>query len=97
METGILKGVHNLRHTSRRRLLGAGVPIETCKALLGHANGDITTHYPAAELGELLHAAEKVVDRGIAQSPTLTVIRRTAEKDVGKVSENSKGITRKSS
>ena len=35
---------------------GAGVPLETRKALLGHANGDITTHYSAAELNELLDA-----------------------------------------
>ena len=54
LEAGILKGVHNLRHTFGRRLRGAGVPLETRKALLGHANGDITTHYSAAELGELL-------------------------------------------
>ena len=92
LEAGILKGVHNLRHTFGRRLRGAGVPLETRKALLGHANGDITTHYSAAELGELLHAAEKIADRGIAQSPTLTVVRRAADKDVGKVSENEKEL-----
>ena len=63
--------------------------------LLGHANGDITTHYSAAELGELLEAAEKIVDRGITQSPTLTVVRRNTDKDVGKVSENEKGLTAK--
>ncbi|MGH1486369.1 MAG: tyrosine-type recombinase/integrase, partial [Cellvibrionaceae bacterium] len=49
---GVLKGVHNLRHTFGRRLRAAGVPVETRKALLGHANGDITTHYSAAELSE---------------------------------------------
>jgi integrase len=87
VEDGILKGVHNLRHSFGRRLRGAGVPLETRKALLGHANGDITTHYSAVEIGELLAAAEKIVDRGIAQSPTLTVVRRTAEKVVGNVSE----------
>jgi integrase len=92
LEAGILKGVHNLRHTFGRRLRGAGVLLETRKALLGHANGDITTHYSAAELGELLHAAEKIADRGIAQSPTLTVVRRAADKDVGKVSENEKEL-----
>ena len=63
--------------------------------LLGHANGDITTHYSAAELGELLNAAEKIVDRGITQSPTLTVVRRTADKVVGKVSEDIKGLSGK--
>ncbi len=55
-EDGILKGVHNLRHTFGRRLRGAGVSLETRKALLGHANGDITTHYSAPELSELLDA-----------------------------------------
>jgi len=91
MEKGILKGVHNLRHTFGRRLRGAGIPLETRKALLGHANGDITTHYSAAELKELLDAVEKIVDRGIAQTPTLTVIRR-AKEGVGKLSENEKGL-----
>lgn len=82
----VLKGVHNLRHTFGRRLRAAGVPIETRKLLMGHANGDITTHYSAAELGELLAAAEKVTDRGIAQTPALTLIRQKVQ-GVGKVSE----------
>ncbi len=94
MENGILKGVHNLRHTFGRRLRGAGVPLETRKALLGHANGDITTHYSAAELRELLDAAEKIVDRGIAQTPTLTVVRRNRDY-VGNLSEREKGVTAK--
>jgi len=89
-EAGILKGVHNLRHTFGRRLRGAGIPLETRKALLGHANGDITTHYSAAELSELLEAVEKIVDRGIAQTPTLTVVQRNKEV-VGKLSEKEKG------
>lgn len=91
-ETGILKGVHNLRHTFGRRLRGAGVPLETRKALLGHANADITTHYSAAELRELLDAVEKIVDRGIAQTPTLTVVGRSGQGIVGKVSEKEKGL-----
>jgi hypothetical protein len=41
-----------------------GFPLETRKALPGHANGDITTHYSAAEPEELLHAAEKILDPG---------------------------------
>ena len=93
MEPGILKGVHNLRHTFGRRLRGAGVPLETRKALLGHANGDITTHYSAAELRELLDAVEKIADRGIAQTPTLTVVRWRRKDVVGNVSENEKGLT----
>ena len=90
-EKGILKGVHNLRHTFGRRLRGVGVPLETRKALLGHADGDITTHYSAAELRELLDAAQKIVHRGIAQTPTLTVVRRNRDV-VGKLSENEKGV-----
>ncbi len=88
-EDGILKGVHNLRHTFGRRLRGAGVSLETRKALLGHASGDITTHYSQAELGELLAAAEMVTKRGLAEAPTLTVIKRCG--GVGKLSETKKG------
>jgi integrase len=90
----VMKGVHNLRHTFGRRLRAAGVPMETRKILMGHADGDITTHYSAAELGELLTAAEQVTDRGVAQTPTLSVVRpRMSEENqarkmrVGKVSE----------
>ena len=85
-QEGVLKGVHNLRHTFGRRLRAAGVPLETRKALLGHANGDITTHYSAAELSELLVAVERTTDRGIAQTPTLSLVHQTAQKKpVGKV------------
>lgn len=90
---GVLKGVHNLRHTFGRRLRAAGVPIETRKALLGHANGDITTHYSAAELGELLAACERVVDRGIAQTPTLSLVHKVGQQNVGKLSEKEKRIS----
>ena len=78
MESGILKGVHNLRHTFGRRLRSAGIPLETRKALLGHANGDITTHYSSPEIGELLGAAEKATDRGRAETPVLGVVRAAA-------------------
>ena len=91
-EQGIMKGVHNLRHTFGRRLRGAGIALETRKALLGHAHGDITTHYSAAELSELLEAVGKIVYRGIAQTPTLTVIQHSKEV-VGKLSEKEKGLT----
>ncbi len=90
-EPGILKGVHNLRHTFGRRLRSAGIPLETRKALLGHANDDITTHYSATELEELLNAAEAIVSRGGTETPNLMLIRQRNEKSVGKVSENNKG------
>lgn len=90
-EQGILKGVHNLRHTFGRRLRGAGVALETRKTLLGHANGDITTHYSAAELGELINACDTIVDRGIARSPTLMLVTKNTKNNVGKLSEMKKG------
>lgn len=55
--------IHDLRHTFGRRLRSAGVTKETRKALLGHSTGDITTHYSAAEIGELLEAVEKITSR----------------------------------
>ncbi|MGB5449298.1 MAG: tyrosine-type recombinase/integrase [Woeseiaceae bacterium] len=94
-EPGILKGVHNLRHTFGRRLRSAGIPLETRKALLGHANGDITTHYSAAELDELISASESIVSRGRTETPNLMLIRQRSEKTVGKVSEIKKGLTKK--
>lgn len=96
MESGILRGVHNLRHTFGRRLRSARVSLETRKALLGHANGDITTHYSAAELEELLEAVGRIADRGIAQTLTLTVVRRNRN-DVGNLSEIEKGLATKQS
>ena len=94
-EKGILKGVHNLRHTFGKRLRSAGIPLETRKALLGHANGDITTHYSAAELQELISATESIVGRGRQETPNLMLIGRKTEKTVGKVSETKKGLTGK--
>jgi integrase len=54
--------VHDLKHTFGRRLRAAGVPLETRKVLLGHKSGDITTHYSAPEIAELLEAANRVAE-----------------------------------
>lgn len=75
VESNVRKGVHNLRHTFGRRLRSAGVPLETRKALLGHADGDQTTHYSAAEIDELRKAAERIVNQCVAQTPTLSLVR----------------------
>jgi integrase len=63
--------VHDLKHTFGRRLRAAGVPLETRKVLLGHTNGDITSHYSAVEIGELIAAAE----RALATRSTPTLLR----------------------
>src|SRR3546814_10271597 len=52
--------VHDLKHTFGRRLRAAGVTQEDRKALLGHKNGSITSHYSGAELGHLIEAANMV-------------------------------------
>ncbi len=59
----IRQGVHTLKHTCGRRLRAAGVSRETRKVCLGHRNGDITTHYSAAEVTELLNAFESLCER----------------------------------
>ncbi len=69
--------VHDLKHTFGRRLRAAGVSLETRKVLLGHRNGDITTHYSAPELQELLDAANKVCRKKSGKISALTLIRTT--------------------
>lgn len=70
--------VHDLKHTWGRRLRAAGVPFETRQVLLGHTNGSVTTHYSAAEIRELIDAAEKVCFSQ-EDAPTLTLIVSNAK------------------
>ena len=67
-----------LAHTDTfgRRLRAAGVGEETRKVLLGHTNGDITTHYSAAELAALITAVNKI-DRSLA-TPAITLLKAAA-------------------
>ncbi|WP_308447964.1 tyrosine-type recombinase/integrase [Pseudomonas brenneri] len=67
--------VHDLKHTFGRRLRAAGVTLEDRKALLGHKNGSITSHYSTAELGQLIDAANKASTTD-SRGPALTVLRR---------------------
>jgi integrase len=64
--------VHDLKHTFGRRLRAAGVSFEDRQDLLGHKSGRITTHYSAAELGNLIAAANQVIRS--RKSPALTVL-----------------------
>ena len=59
-----------------RRLRAAGVPLETRKVLLRHKNGDITSHYSAPELGELLEASNRVCGGGSRKSTAMTLLKR---------------------
>ncbi len=71
--------VHDLKHTFGRRLRAAGVSFEDRQDLLGHKSGRITTHYSAAELKNLIAAAETVCEDGKShKSPTITCLKRRA-------------------
>ena len=67
--------MHDLKHTFGRRLRAAGVTLEDRKALLGHKNGSITSHYSTAELGQLIEAANKASSTD-SRGPALTILRR---------------------
>ena len=67
--------VHDLKHTFGRRLRAAGVSFEDRQDLLGHKSGRITTHYSAAEIGNLITATNKVCETGQDFSTTLTLLR----------------------
>ncbi len=66
--------MHDLKHTFGRRLRAAGVSFEDRQDLLGHKSGRITTHYSAAELHNLIEAANKVCECR-SNSPILTLLR----------------------
>ena len=68
--------VHDLKHTFGRRLRAAGVGFEDRQDLLGHKSGRITTHYSAAEVGNLIRAANTVCKTNReSSSPTTTLLR----------------------
>ncbi len=67
--------VHDLKHTFGRRLRAAGVSFEDRQDLLGHRSARITTHYSAAELSQLIEAANRVCEAGERQ-PQLVMLRR---------------------
>lgn len=67
--------VHDLKHSFGRRLRAAGVSLEDRKALLGHKNGSVTSHYSGAELGQLIEAANRVSATD-SRGPVLTILRR---------------------
>lgn len=70
--------VHDLKHTFGRRLRAAGVSFEDRQDLLGHRSGRITTHYSAAELKNLIAAAEKVCSQDSRKSPALVLLKQSA-------------------
>lgn len=53
----------------------AGLTEEDRKALLGHKNGSITSHYSGAEFGKLIEAAN-MVSTTDSRGPVLTILKR---------------------
>jgi integrase len=68
--------VYDLKHTFGRRLRAAGVSFEDRQDLLGHRSGRITSHYSAAELTNLILAANKVVGQGSRKSSALVMLKK---------------------
>ena len=69
----------------------AGGSLETRKLLLGHKNGDITTHYSAAQTGELIAATNRICSA--KGTPRITLLRVA---DEGNVDESRAGVAQKS-
>jgi integrase len=65
--------VHDLKHTCGRRLRAAGVGFEDRQDILAHKSGRMTTHYSAAELGNLVAAVNRIAVSDGTQ--TATVLR----------------------
>jgi integrase len=70
--------VHDLKHTFGRRLRAAGMSFEDRQDLLGHKSGRMTTHYSAAELSNLIDAAEKACQLGSRKSPAIVALKQKA-------------------
>ncbi|MGH1543677.1 MAG: tyrosine-type recombinase/integrase [Arenicella sp.] len=68
--------VHDLKHTFGSRLRKAGASFEDRQDLLGHRSGRITTHYSAADLTQLIKAANSVAQRDQAK-PELVLLKRS--------------------
>ena len=67
--------VHDLKHTFGRRLRAADVSFEDRQDLLGHKSGRITTHYSAAELRNLIAAANRVCREDSRKTPAREMVR----------------------
>jgi integrase len=84
--------VHDLRHTFGHRLRAAGVHAEDRKALLGHTNGDITTHYSAPDLRRLQEFVDRIVDH---ERATVLRIGNGSGQEVGQKSGKNPGKPRR--
>jgi catechol 2,3-dioxygenase-like lactoylglutathione lyase family enzyme len=75
IEVMTTKGARPAPHTFGRRLRVAGVSFEDRQDLLGHRSTRVTTDYSAAELRNLLTAANRL--KKSRKSPAMTVLPLT--------------------
>lgn len=95
---GIDIRVHDLKHTFGRRLRAAGVSFEDRQDLLGHKSQRITTHYSAAELANLIVAANKgCIKRDSSILASVTGISLTARRLASNTIDNPKLSAKKAS
>jgi len=85
--------VHDLKHTFGHRLRAAGVTFEDRQNLLGHKAAHVTTHYSAADIGNLIAASEKACDLTSRKSPALSIVRSGGASQVPEI-VGGKGGTR---
>lgn len=87
--------VHDLKHTFGRRLRAAGVSFEDRQDLLGHKSGRITTHYSAAEIDNLINAANSVCEE--RSGVVLTLLRTNFSASPHKIpTMGNEGVAKKS-
>lgn len=67
--------VHDLKHTFGRRPRASGVSFGDRQDSLGHKSARITTHYSAAEISNLIEAANKVCQTASRKSPAIVLLR----------------------
>ncbi|MBL1319552.1 MAG: site-specific integrase [Methylophaga sp.] len=82
--------VHDLKHTFGCRLRAAGVSFEDRQDLLGHKSSRMTTHYSAAELTNMIEAANKVCADENGEMPGLVILRLPAFDQSRKIPEGKK-------
>ena len=66
--------IHDLRHNFGRWVRAAGWSNEDRKDLLGHKNGEITTHYSRVEIDHLSEVEASITRPISYNSPTLRAV-----------------------
>jgi hypothetical protein len=91
-ESAACTTAHESEHTFGRRLRAEDVSFEDRRDLLGDKSGRITTHYAAAELRNLVTAANKVCKNDARKTPAQHEVRDEralyARKDVSNEWDN---------